>query len=69
MAETVQLTINGMTCDHCVAAVTGALKGIAGVKEATVSLDEKSAVVIGESLDARALVVAIEDEGYEATPV
>jgi copper chaperone len=66
--QTVQLTITGMTCDHCVNAVTGALQGVPGVKEAKVSLDEKSAVVTGDAVDPAALVAAVEEEGYEAVP-
>jgi copper chaperone len=64
--QTVQLTITGMTCDHCVNAVTGALQGVPGVTEARVSLDEKLAVVTGDAVDPAALVAAVEEEGYEA---
>jgi copper chaperone len=66
--QTVQLTITGMTCDHCVNAVTGALQGVPGVTEARVSLDEKLAVVTGDAVDPAALVAAVEEEGYEAVP-
>jgi copper chaperone CopZ len=55
-----------MSCEHCVRAVTNALKGIGGVKEVTVSLEETSAKVTFEesetSLDA--LKAAIVEEGY-----
>ncbi len=34
-----------MSCQHCVAHVTQALEAVEGVSKATVSLDEKSAVV------------------------
>ena len=66
MAQTIELTITGMTCDHCVNAVTGALKDVEGVKEAVVSLDEKRATVTAESVDIAALIAAVEEEGYEA---
>jgi copper chaperone len=66
MAQTIELTITGMTCDHCVNAVTGALKGVPGVDEAVVSLAEKSAKVTGKDLDPTKLVEAVKEEGYEA---
>ncbi len=66
MAQTIELTITGMTCDHCVNAVTGALKQVPGVQDAVVSLAEKSARVTGEGLDAGRLVEAVKEEGYEA---
>lgn len=66
MAQTIELTITGMTCDHCVNAVTGALKDVEGVKDAVVSLDEKRATVTADSVDIAALIAAVEEEGYEA---
>jgi copper chaperone len=67
MAQTINLEVNGMTCDHCVHAVTEASKSAPGVTDARVSLDEKSAVITGESIDVKALLAAIEEEGYTAT--
>jgi copper chaperone CopZ len=66
MGQTIELSINGMTCDHCVNAVNAALKGVPGVSDAVVSLAEKSARVSGEGLDARKLIEAVKEEGYEA---
>jgi copper chaperone len=60
------LTISGMTCDHCVAAVNKALHQVPGVERTEVSLDPQQAVVTGNT-DPRALIAAIEDEGYEAS--
>lgn len=67
MAQTIELDITGMTCDHCVRAITSAVKGVQGVSEAKVSLDAHSATVRGEGLDAAKIVAAIEEEGYGAT--
>jgi copper chaperone CopZ len=67
MAQTLELSITGMTCDHCVHSVTEAAKSTAGVTSATVSLDDKSATVTGENVDVKALIAAIEEEGYEAS--
>lgn len=66
MAQTIQLSIDGMTCDHCVNAVTSALKSVPGVADATVSLAEKSARITGEGLDVKKLIEAVREEGYEA---
>jgi copper chaperone len=70
MAKTIELEITGMTCDHCVNAVTEALKSVDGVKDAVVSLDEKRATVTADEIDveelATALFAAVEEEGYTA---
>lgn len=66
MAQTIELNITGMTCDHCVNAITGALKDVEGVQDAVVSLDEKRATVTAESVDVARLIEAVEEEGYEA---
>ena len=63
-AETVELTIEGMTCSHCVAAVTRALKETAGVTSADVDLKSGKAVVGGDALDPAALREAVESLGY-----
>lgn len=62
----IELNINGMTCAHCVHAVTKALSKVPGVERVVeVSLDEKRARIEG-CPDATKLVRAIKDEGYEA---
>ncbi len=68
MPETIELTVEGMTCDHCVRAVTEAISGVAGVAEAIVDLDAGAATVRGESVDLAAVVAAVVEEGYEAAP-
>lgn len=59
------LTVGGMTCDHCVRAVTQALKGVPGVVEVSVDLSSGLARVRGEA-DPQALLDAVEEEGYKA---
>lgn len=66
MAQTIELSITGMTCDHCVNAVTGALNSVPGVQDVVVSLAEKAARVTGENLDPAKLIEAVKEEGYEA---
>ena len=63
-----KLNVEGMSCQHCVAHVTQALEAVEGVSKATVSLDEKSAVVeLSSDVSDSALVDAVVQAGYEAT--
>ncbi|GHV88201.1 mercuric reductase [Spirochaetia bacterium] len=60
------LKIEGMSCEHCVHHVTEALKGVAGVSAATVSLKENSAQVEhAGTVTPDALKAAVEEAGYE----
>jgi copper chaperone len=60
-----RIRITGMTCQHCVHAVTRALQGVPGVESVQVSLAPAQATVAG-SADVALLVKAIQDEGYRA---
>ena len=62
------LRITGMTCGHCVAAVTKALQGVAGVESAQVNLEREEGVIKG-SVPAERLIKAVEEEGYHAKVV
>lgn len=66
MSKTTIFSVTGMTCDNCVHHVTEAAKGVAGVTDAQVSLDDKSATVSGD-FDETKIIAAIEEEGYEAS--
>lgn len=62
-----QLKIEGMTCPHCVKAVSQALAAVDGVtKVVSVELDPASAEVEGNAQPA-ALIAAVEAEGYSAS--
>lgn len=65
MARTA-LNIEGMTCNHCVQAVTKALQQVEGVSSAEVSLEKKEAVVEHTGADLSAMITAVGAEGYEA---
>jgi copper chaperone CopZ len=65
MSKTTMFSVKGMTCDNCVHHVTEAVKGVAGVKDAHVSLDTNSAKVEGD-FDESKVIEAIVEEGYEA---
>ncbi len=62
---TMTLQVGGMTCEHCVRAVTKALEGVAGVDKVAVNLAGGRARVDGAA-DGDAVVRALEDQGYEA---
>lgn len=65
-AERLELRIDGMTCNHCVAAVTAALRQCPGVATVQVDLAAGRAVVAGEPLDAEQLIAAVAVAGYSA---
>jgi copper chaperone len=59
------LTVPGMTCGHCEAAVKREVGSIAGVAGVDVDLDSKLVTVRGESLDRDDIVAAIDEAGYD----
>ncbi|MDQ3398801.1 MAG: cation transporter [Deinococcota bacterium] len=63
-----KLQVNGMTCNHCVTAVQRALEDVEGVEAATVDLEHGVAEVEGAA-DVNALIAAVQEEGYQATPL
>ncbi len=63
------LTVEGMSCGHCVMHVKSALEDVPGVKNAVVDLLKKSALVEGEALDDAALSAAVAEAGYKVTAV
>ena len=58
------IKVNGMMCGHCKAHVEAACKGVPGVADAVVSLEDKNVTVTGDA-DLAALKKAIADAGYE----
>ncbi len=63
--RTIRLSIGGMSCAGCVAAVEQALAAIPGVHQSSVNFAEHTATVAGE-VDAKTVIQAIVDAGYEA---
>lgn len=61
----IELKIEGMSCDHCVRAVTKALAEVPGVTRVVeVSLDRGVAIVEGEAA-LEQLAAAVREEGYQ----
>ena len=61
----INLSVTGMTCDHCVHTVTRALKSVAGVEQVSVDRAAGRARVDGTA-DGRVLLQAVQKAGYKA---
>ncbi len=68
MAVQQELKITGMTCNHCAVTVEKALRGVKGVREASVSFPEGTALVISENeFPIQFLLEAVQKAGYGAS--
>lgn len=56
--------VEGMSCDHCVHAITGEVTKVAGVSDVAVDLNAKTVTVTGEEPDDAAIRAAIDEAGY-----
>jgi copper chaperone CopZ len=63
----VLLEVHGMSCAHCVAAITSAVSPLPGVTGVDVAL-AAGTVRIDGTPEAGAVVAAIEDAGYDVVP-
>lgn len=59
-----ELRVAGMTCEHCVRAVTQAVRALPGVEDVSVDLEHGRVTVTGQP-DEKAVRAAIAEEGYE----
>ena len=67
-AEIVRYSVPGISCEHCRTAITAEVTAVPGVTGVEVDLDTKLVAVTGSGLDAAALVAAIDEAGYDASP-
>jgi copper chaperone len=71
MTTTTTYRVSGMTCGHCVSAVSGELAELPGVRDVTIELvpgGESSVTVTSEApLPADAVRDAVDEAGYELT--
>lgn len=58
------LSVQGMTCQHCVKAVTQAVQAEDAQAEVVVDLPKGTVAVRSKQLDRAAVAYAIENEGY-----
>nr|WP_221376936.1 cation transporter [Actinoplanes polyasparticus] len=66
MAVTSTYTVTGMTCGHCVQAVTGELSALPGVDDVQIDLASGAVTVTSEApLADDAVRAAVDEAGYE----
>lgn len=65
--ENIILNVEGMSCNHCVQSVEGALNTLVGVSSAKVNLNEKSVEITydADEIGPEKLTESIEGQGYE----
>jgi copper chaperone len=57
-------SVTGMSCEHCVAAVSAQVSELAGVTGVDVDLASGVVVVRGSGVDGEAVRVAVQSAGY-----
>jgi copper chaperone len=66
MSTTATYTVTGMTCSHCVGAVTDEVGALPGVTEVEVDLASGGLTVTSDRpVDDEAVRAAVEEAGYE----
>jgi copper chaperone len=66
VAVTTTYTVTGMSCEHCVNAVTGELSELPGVADVTVDLGTGVVTVTSDApLPEDAVRAAVDEAGYE----
>jgi copper ion binding protein len=69
MSTTTTITVDGMTCGHCVSAVQSEVGKVGGVTDVSVDLASGQVTVEAETTpDPAALQAAVEEAGYEIRP-
>ena len=64
--ERVHLTIDGMSCGHCVAAVSRALEALPGVAVGLVAVGAAALTLDPQAASTDDVIAAIDDAGYQA---
>jgi copper chaperone len=58
-------SVPGVSCEHCVGAVTDEVEQVPGVESVVVDLESKRVTVRGRSIDDGAVRAAIDEAGYD----
>lgn len=66
--STQDFTVVGMTCAHCVRAVTEEVEQVAGVTAVEVDLESGRLTVRGETVGEAAIRAAVVEAGYSVSP-
>ncbi len=64
MTESKVFTVTGMTCGHCVSAVTEEVGKVNGVTGVDVQLDDGRVAVTGDGVDDAEVRAAVDEAGY-----
>lgn len=67
-ARTQHLQVEGMKCEGCATEVETALRGLAGVEDVTVYLNEGTASIVGE-VEPEDLLQALSQTNYQVRPL
>lgn len=65
MSDNLTLRVPDMSCGHCVASVSNAVREVAGVRDVKVDLDAKRVEVEGDGLELAPVAEAVREAGYE----
>jgi copper chaperone len=66
MSQTTTVTVQGMTCGHCVAAVSQEVGAITGVTGVEVDLATGAVSIVSDAaLDPTVVAAAVDEAGYE----
>lgn len=69
MSATASYTVTGMTCGHCVQAVTDELTALDGVRQVDVELSSGAVTVVSDNpLSEEAVAAAVDEAGYALAP-
>ena len=60
-----KLSVPEITCGHCEAAIQKEVSAVAGVSSVVVDLETKLVTVTGSGVDHEAVVVAIDEAGFD----
>jgi copper chaperone len=63
--QTLTMTLGGMSCGHCVGAVTRALKSVAGVEVTDVKVGSATVNFDPVTVTRDQITAAVTDEGYQ----
>lgn len=66
--ERVTLKVAGMSCGHCVGAVTNALEAVPGVQVETVAIGSATVAYDPGATSVNKIAKAVADAGYAAQP-
>lgn len=69
MSVTTTFTVTGMTCGHCVQAVTDEITALEGVQNVDVELSSGAVTVVSQAVIAQdAVAAAVDEAGYALAP-